>query len=39
MSKTKLEILVELLKVVVYGDYNPRAKRHAKGLLLALLDI
>lgn len=39
LQKKKTEILVELLRFIVHGDYSDRTKRHAKGLLLALLDI
>lgn len=38
-ERDKLHALAELCRFVLRGDYSPRAKRHAKGLLLALFDI
>jgi len=39
MTPSKMQLLLELLRTVVKGDYSQNTKRHAKGLLLALLDI
>lgn len=39
MIRKKLEKLIELLRLVLAGDFTERSKRHARGLLFDLLNI
>lgn len=37
MDENNIHMLMDLLRFIIGGDYSDEARRHAKGLLLALL--